>query len=182
MRVLRVIGNRLRSLLSGDRLDDEAREEIVAHLERQIAANRATGMSDDEARRAALLEVGQVQQLGEACRDARGLAWWDAPQRHVLRRPADAKAAGFSAAAVVTLALGVGARPPSLRSSIRCCCGRAHNRTGSALYAYEFNTRGNVGRTRATALNFLDWQQQASSFSAMARACWHGLTLTGAAT
>ncbi|MDQ3418876.1 MAG: ABC transporter permease [Acidobacteriota bacterium] len=181
MRVLRVIGYRLRSLLSGDRLDDEAREEIAAHLERQIAANRATGMSDDEARRAALLEVGQVPQLGEACRDARGLAWWDALRsdtRYAVRQMR--KRPGFSAAAVVTLALGVGATAAVFAVVDTVLLRPLPYAAPDRLYAlYEINTRGNVGRTRATALNFLDWQQQASSFSGMAAHVGTGFTLTG---
>ncbi|MDQ3488249.1 MAG: permease prefix domain 1-containing protein, partial [Acidobacteriota bacterium] len=181
MRVLRVIGYRLRSLLFGDRLDDEAREEIAAHFERQIAANRAMGMSDDEARRAALLDVGQVPQLGEACRDARGLAWWDALRsdtRYAVRQMR--KRPGFSAAAVVTLALGVGATAAVFAVVDTVLLRPLPYAAPDRLYAlYEINTRGNVGRTRATALNFLDWQQQASSFSGMAAHVGTGFTLTG---
>jgi putative ABC transport system permease protein len=181
MRVLRVIGYRLRSLLSGDRLDDEAREEIAAHLERQIGANRAMGMSDDEARRAALLEVGQVPQLGEECRDARGLAWWDALRsdtRYAVRQMR--KRPGFSAAAVLTLALGVGATAAVFAVVDAVLLRPLPYTTPDRLYTlYEINTRGNVGRTRATALNFLDWQKQASSFSGMAAHVGTGFTLTG---
>ena len=181
MRLLRVIGHRLRSLLSGDRLDDEAREEIEAHLERQIAANRAMGMSDDEARRAALLDVGRVRQLGEECRDARGLAWWDALRsdtRYALRQMR--KRPGFSAAAVVTLALGVGATSAVFAVVDTVLLRPLPYSAPDRLYTlYEINTRGNIGRTRATALNFLDWQQQASSFSGMAAHTGTGFTLTG---
>ena len=181
MRLLRVLGYRLRSLVSGDRLDDEAREEIAAHLERQIAANRATGMSDDEARRAALLEVGRVPQLGEECRDARGLAWWDALRsdtRYALRQMR--KRPGFSAAAVVTLALGVGATAAVFAVVDAVLLRPLPYTAPDRLYTlYEINARGNVGRTRATALNFLDWQQQASSFSGMAAHVGTGFTLTG---
>ena len=181
MRVLRVIGHRLRSLFSGDRLDDEAREEIAAHLERQIAANRAIGMSEGEARRAALLEVGRAAQLGEECRDARGLAWWDALRsdtsyalRQMRKRP------GFSVAAILTLALGVGATSAVFAVVDTVLLRPLPYAAPDRLYAlYEINTRGNVGRTRATALNFLDWQQQASSFSGMAAHVGTGFTLTG---
>jgi putative ABC transport system permease protein len=181
MRVLRVIRHRLRSLLFGNRLDDEAREEITAHLERQIAANRAGGMSDDEARRVALIEVGQVAQLGEQCRDARGLAWWDALRsdtryaiRQMRRRP------GFFAAAILTLALGVGATAAVFAVVDTVLLRPLPYGAPDRLYSlYEVNTRGNVGRTRAAALNFLDWQQQAGSFSGMAGHVGTGFTLTG---
>ena len=73
MRLLRILYHRVKSLAFGDRFDREAREEIQAHVDRQAALHVAAGMSVEEARRTARLEVGPVTQLGEACRDARGL-------------------------------------------------------------------------------------------------------------
>src|SRR5687768_1754875 len=181
MRLLRILSLRLRSMFSGTRLDDEAREEIAAHVERQTLYHLATGMSREEARRAAVLEVGQVPQLGEACRDARGLAWWDALRgdlryafRQIRTRP------GFSFAAIATLALGVGATSAVFAVVDTVLFRPLPYAAPDRLYSlYEINSRGNVGRTRATAMNFLDWQQQASSFADMAAHVGTGFTLTG---
>jgi len=76
MRWLRVLVLRIRTLVSGRRLDAETLEEIRQHLDRQIEANLAAGMSDKDARRAAALDVGNVAQLAEAARKARGPVWW----------------------------------------------------------------------------------------------------------
>ena len=181
MRLLWVIGHRLRSLLAGDRLDAEAREEIAGHVERQIAANRAAGMPEADARRSALLDVGMVPQLAEGCRDARGLVWWDAfrsDTRYALRQIR--KRPGFSAAAILTLALGVGATAAVFAVVDTVLLRPLPYPAPDRIYTlYEINTRGNVGRTRATALNFMDWQQQARSFSGMAAHVGTGFTLTG---
>ena len=181
MRVIHVIVHRLRSMFMGSRLDDEAREEIAAHLERQIALNRASGMPVDEARRAARVDVGQLPQLGEACRDARGLAWWDALRsdtryafRQIRKRP------GFSAAAIVTLALGVGATTAVFAVVDAVILRPLPYPASERLYSlYEVNSRANVGRTRVTALNFLDWQQHSQAFSGMAAHAGTGFSLTG---
>jgi putative ABC transport system permease protein len=181
MRILDVIRLRVRALWSGDRLDDETREEIAAHVERQTALNVASGMTHAEAHRAAILEVGQVPQLGEACRDARGLGWWDALRgdlryglRQIRRRP------GFASAAIATLALGVGATSAVFAVVDAVLLRPLPFSEPDRLYAlYEVNSRGNIGRTRATPLNFLDWREQASSFSGMAAHVGTGFTLTG---
>jgi putative ABC transport system permease protein len=181
MRILRVLVYRLRALWSGDRLDAEAREEIASHVERQTAFNIATGMSPAEARRAAILDVGQVPQLGEACRDARGLGWWDALRgdlRYGLRQIR--KVPGFSLAAIATLALGIGATSAVFAVFDAVLLRPLPFSAPDRLYSlYEVNSRANIGRTRATPLNFLDWQQQATSFSGMAAHIGTGFTLTG---
>ena len=71
MRWLRKIPLRLQSLFRGGAVDQELTEEMRFHLERQIAENLAAGMSPQEARRAARLEFGGVEQVKEGCRDTR---------------------------------------------------------------------------------------------------------------
>ena len=181
MRLLRVFYNRLRALWLSDRLDAEAREEIASHVDRQTAFNVASGMTPEEARRSAILEVGQVAQLSEASRDARGLGWWDALRgdlrygfRQLRMNP------GFSAAAIATLALGIGASASVFAVFDAVLLRPLPFSAPDRLYSlYEVNTRANIGRTRATPLNFLDWQEQAKSFSGMAGHIGTGFTLTG---
>ena len=181
MRLLVVLAHRLRSLFFGRRLDADARAELRDHFERQVELHVAAGMTPAAARRAATLEVGDLTQLNEACRDARGLAWWDALRgdlRHALRqirtRP------GFASAAILTIALAIGATAAVFAVVDAVVLTPLPYRDPQRLFAiYEVNTRGNVGRTRATPLNFLDWQQQSRAFSAMGAYIGNGFTLTG---
>lgn len=181
MQLMRRLVMRVRALVFGQRLDREAREEIAAHLERQVALNRDMGMTPAEARRAAVLEIGTPASLAEECRDARGLAWWDALRadvryafRQMRARPS------FSLAAVLTIALGVGATSAVFAVVDAVLLRPLPYPDASRLYRlHEFNERANVGRTRSTVLNFLDWQQQAASFETMAGYAGTGFTLTG---
>src|SRR5213595_3920642 len=62
---------RLRSLVWKMRVEQELSEELRFHLEKLSEEKVAKGMTSQEARYAALRELGGVEQIKEECRDMR---------------------------------------------------------------------------------------------------------------
>jgi putative ABC transport system permease protein len=101
---------RLRTLMRHPAAENELDDELRFHLERLSDKYVRSGMSAAEAARRARLEFGGLDQVKNECREARGISFVETlvqdlhySARTLLHAPA------FTACAVLTLALGIGA-------------------------------------------------------------------------
>jgi predicted permease len=109
MRALRRIRTAVRGWLQPDGLDAEVAEELRFHLEREVDANLAAGMTPDEARRAAQVAIGNITAVREASRAGRSGALPHQAARDLrLGMRLVRKAPGFAASAALVVALGIG--------------------------------------------------------------------------
>jgi putative ABC transport system permease protein len=164
----------LRAITRRSRAESEMEAELRFHLETRTEDLMRGGMARKEALRRARMEFGGVDLAKEECRDARGGNFFDTlfrdlryGARTMLRSP------GFTATAVIALALGIGANAAifSVVDAVllRPLAYSDPDRLVTLLH----------GATDPVAVaNYIDWRDQSHSFEAMAAAEYWTANLT----
>ena len=169
----------LRALFHKNRAEREMDDELRFHLENQIEQNIASGMSAEEARSAALRQFGNVGVIKEECRDSWGVRFINELAqdlryglRQLRRNP------GFTAVAVLTLALGIGANTAIFSVVNGVLLNPLPYRQPDRLVAL-YSRAADSSRGSISYPNFLDWVRDNRSFSALAAYRPYSFNLTG---
>ncbi|HVR96861.1 MAG TPA: ABC transporter permease [Thermoanaerobaculia bacterium] len=158
----------IRNLFRRQRVDRDLDEEIRSYFAALVEEKVAAGMSPEAARRAAAIEVGGVEQVKERVRQARAGALLESllqDLRYGLRSLT--KSPGFTAAAVLTLGLGIGANTAIFSVVdgvlLRPLAGRDPDRL-----VMLWETTRDMPQIPVSYPNYLDWRQRARSFEDIA--------------
>ncbi len=170
---------RVRSLFRRETVESEMEDELRFHSEHQIEKYLKTGMSRGEALRRVRMEFGGLEQVKEDCRDARGVSLIESlvqdlryGWRTLLKSP------GFAAAALFTLALGIGANTAIFSVVYGILLRPLPFRDVSRLVLLN-ETEPQVGDVSVSYLNFQDWRRQSRTFTEMAAVTGVKFNMTG---
>lgn len=162
------------------RKDREFEDEIESHLQLHIEDNLRLGLTPEEARRQAMIKLGGIESAREAYRDQRGLPmletlWQDIRYgaRQLRKNP------GFTAVAVLTLALGIGPNT-AIFSVVDAVLLRPlpYPDSGQLVSLSERGPDWSGGSLSHP--NFTDWKTQQSVFEKFGAHSGNNFTLTGA--
>jgi predicted permease len=179
MRTLRALWIRLGGLFGVRRANHEIAAELESHLQMHIEDNLRDGMTSEEARRQALIQLGGMEQVQQTMRERNTLPWFEyllQDLRFALRQLR--KSPGFTAVVIITLALGIGVNT-ALFSIVNTVLLHpiALPRPGELVTVDA--AKPNFPYGSISYPNFRDWQRDNRSFSALAIYRHIGFLLTG---
>src|SRR6202041_1961132 len=158
----------LHNLFARQHSDRELDAEVRSYLEHLTEEKMRNGMPPEEARRAARIELGGIEQVKEDVREVRAGAWLDSllqdlryGARMLRKNPA------FTAIAILTLALGIGANT-AIFSVVNAVLLRPlpYNQPDRLVMIMQSNPR--FAHVWISYPNLQDWQRNAQSFLQMA--------------
>ena len=164
-----------RNVVHRRRRERDLDEEVRAYAAILEDENVARGLSPEEARRQALVEVGGIEQVKENVRAVRMGALLETVGRDARYAARTlARSPGFTAAAVLALALGIGATTAIFgvvdAVLLRPLPYHQPERLAVVLHG---------GSDPVAPANFLDWRREASSFEHMGAAQYWQTNLSG---
>jgi putative ABC transport system permease protein len=169
----------VRNLLSGSRRDAELRADIDSYVEMLVDEKMAGGLTREAARRSALMEVGSVDAVKDSTRSIRAgaiLAEIGHDARYALRMMR--RDWTFSAVAIVTLALGIGANT-AIFSIVNGVLLRPlpYPHADRLVLAWERNLAIGKERDPVAPLNYQDWRNQNTVFDELGAYRFRAFTL-----
>ena len=175
------LASRIRVWLSLSHPDEEFEHELETHLEMLTDENVRRGMAPEEARRAARIRLGGLTQLRETNRELQGLPTIETflqDTRFALR--VLRKNPGFTAVAVLTLALGIGANT-AIFSVVYAVLLKPlpYAQSDQLFNVFQAKPQDGIKGTGWSYANFADLREQNRIFSELAGSQKHQLTLTG---
>ena len=167
MSVIKGVAARLRAMVSPRSTEQALDEEIQFHIDQETEKNVRLGMSRATARREALVQFGGLTQAREAHHDvyaARPLEEILADTRYTLRTMRRTPA--LAAAAILTLALGVGANT-AIFSAVNAVILRPlpFPNPDQLFMLWEENPEKGWYKQVAAPANMFDWKEQVASFA-----------------
>jgi putative ABC transport system permease protein len=170
---------RIRALFQRNVAEGELDDELRFHSEQELDKYLKAGLTDAEARRRVKMAFGGLDQVKDECRDAWGVRLLETGMQdvryglRVLR-----KSPGFTAIALLTLALGIGANT-AIFSVLYGILLRPLPYKDAARLVVLHETTPRVGLVSVSYPNFLDWRTQNGVFSEMAAVNSVGFNLSG---
>ncbi len=182
MRIIRIFKRRVHSLLHSSGADAELQREIEIHLQQLANEAIAAGAAEAEARAVALREFGPIDRIKEKCRETRRVSWiQDFVQdlRYGVRMLRESP--GFTAVAVLTLALGIGANT-AIFSIVDAVLLRAlpYEDSNRLVVMFDVPLKRPDAPSGISYRDFLECRGENRVFSEIAGNAFHDLTLTGA--
>ena len=178
---VRSLVSQTRVWLSPRQVDQDFAQELEVHLDLLTEESVRRGMSPEEAKRAARIRLGGPTQLKETNRELQGLPAIETflqDTRYAFRMLR--KNPGFTAVAVLTLALGIGANTAIFSVVYAVLLKPLPYTNPEQLFtAFQANAQQGTAETGCSYLNFEEWRAQNHAFSELAGIVAHQLTLTG---